>query len=138
VGRRIMSLKRVLIADDSHVFRVFVTDVLREHGLEVLEASTGRQAMEIMLAERPQLAILDGLMPLLSGFEVIDKVRAAAPDYKPVVFIVTAVYKGRRWESEARQKYQVQEYLQKPFEPQDLSDAIRRHFPRVPAPPAKS
>jgi len=133
-----MSLKRVLIADDSHVFRVFVTDVLREHGLEVLEASTGRQAMEIMLAERPQLAILDGLMPLLSGFEVIDKVRAAAPDYKPVVFIVTAVYKGRRWESEARQKYQVQEYLQKPFEPQDLSDAIRRHFPRVPAPPAKS
>ncbi|OFV81201.1 MAG: hypothetical protein A2Y78_07900 [Acidobacteria bacterium RBG_13_68_16] len=104
-----MSLKRVLIADDSHVFRVFVTDVLREHGLEVLEASTGRQAMEIMLAERPQLAILDGLMPLLSGFEVIDKVRAAAPDYKPVVFIVTAVYKGRRWESEARQKYQVQE-----------------------------
>jgi DNA-binding response OmpR family regulator len=133
-----MSLKRVLIADDSHVFRVFVTDVLREHGLEVLEASTGRQAMEIMLSERPQLAILDGLMPLLSGFEVIEKVRTAAPEYKPVVFIVTAVYKGRRWESEARQKYHVEEYLQKPFEPQDLSDAIRRHFPGVPAPPAKS
>ena len=133
-----MSLKRVLIADDSHVFRVFVTDVLREHGLEVLEASTGRQAMEIMLSERPQLAILDGLMPLLSGFEVIEKVRTAAPEYKPVVFIVTAVYKGRRWESEARQKYHVEEYLQKPFEPQDLSDAIRRHFPGVQAPPAKS
>ena len=133
-----MSLKRVLIADDSHVFRVFVTDVLREHGLEVLEASTGRQAMEIMLSERPQLAILDGLMPLLSGFEVIEKVRTAAPDYKPVVFIVTAVYKGRRWESEARQKYHVEEYLQKPFEPKDLSDAIRRHFPGVPASPPKS
>jgi DNA-binding response OmpR family regulator len=133
-----MSLKRVLIADDSHVFRVFVTDVLREHGLEVLEASTGRQAMEIMLSERPQLAILDGLMPLLSGFEVIEKVRTAAPEYKPVVFIVTAVYKGRRWESEARQKYHVEEYLQKPFEPQDLSDAIRRHFPGVPASPTKS
>lgn len=133
-----MGLMRVLIADDSHVFRVFVTDVLREHGLGVLEAATGRQAMEIMLSERPQLAILDGLMPLLSGFEVIEKVRAAAPDYKPVVFIVTAVYKGRRWESEARQRYQVQEYLQKPFEPQDLSAAIRRHFPGVATPPAKT
>ena len=133
-----MGLMRVLIADDSHVFRVFATEVLREHGLEVLEAATGRQAMEIMLSERPQLAILDGLMPLLSGFEVIEKVRAAAPDYKPVVFIVTAVYKGRRWESEARQKYQVQEYLQKPFEPQDLSAAIRRHFPGVATPPAKT
>jgi CheY-like chemotaxis protein len=133
-----MALPRVLIADDSHVFRVFVTDVLKDHGLEVLEAATGREAMEIMLSERPQLAILDGLMPLLSGFEVIDKVRAAAPDYKPVVFIVTAVYKGHRWRSEARQKYQVEEYLQKPFEPQDLSDAIRRHFPGVTAPPAKT
>jgi DNA-binding response OmpR family regulator len=132
-----MALTRVLIADDSHVFRVFVADVLREHGLEVVEAATGREAMEIMLSQRPQLAILDGLMPLLSGFEVIDKVRAAAPDYKPVVFFVTAVYKGRRWESEARQKYQVQEYLQKPFEPQDLSAAIRRHFPEVAAPPGK-
>jgi len=133
-----MSLKRVLIADDSHIFRVFVTGVLREHGLEVLEASTGRQAMEIMLAERPQLAILDGLMPLLSGFEVVQKMRETAPDYKPVVFIVTAVYKGRRWESEARQKYQVNEYLQKPFEPHELSAAIRRHFPEVAAPPAQA
>jgi DNA-binding response OmpR family regulator len=129
-----MALSRVLIADDSTVFRAFVTSVLRDHGLESLEATTGRQALEIMLAQRPQLVILDGLMPLLSGFEVIEKSREAAPDYKPVVFIVTAVYKGRRWESEARQKYQVQEYLQKPFEPHDLSAAIRRHFPDVTGP----
>jgi DNA-binding response OmpR family regulator len=134
----IMALPRVLIADDSHIFRVFVADVLKDHGLEVLEAATGREAMETMLNERPQLAILDGLMPLLSGFEVIEKVREAAPDYKPVVFIVTAVYKGRRWESEARRKYYVEEYLQKPFEPQDLSEAIRRHFPGIAAPPPKT
>ena len=129
-----MALPRVLIADDSHIFRVFVTDVLKDHGLEVLEAATGREAMEIMLKERPQLAILDGLMPLLSGFEVVQKIRETAPDYKPVVFIVTAVYKGRRWESEAKQKYQVNEYLQKPFEPHDLVAAIRRHFPEVAGP----
>jgi CheY-like chemotaxis protein len=131
-----MGLTRVLIADDSAVFRAFVTAVLRDHGLEAVEAATGKEALEIMLSQRPQLAILDGLMPLLSGFEVIEKSREAAPDYKPIVFIVTAVYKGRRWESEARQKYQVNEYLQKPFEPHDLSAAIRRHFPGVAAPPA--
>jgi DNA-binding response OmpR family regulator len=133
-----MALTRVLIADDSPVFRAFVTSVLRDHGLEAVEASTGRQALDIMLSERPQLAILDGLMPLLSGFEVVEKMRETAPDYKPVVFIVTAVYKGRRWESEARQKYQVNEYLQKPFEPHELSAAIRRHFPEVAAPPAQT
>lgn len=131
-----MALKKVLIADDSRVFRILMGAVLLEHGLEVFEATTGREALDLMLSQRPQLAILDGLMPLLSGFEVIEKSREAAPDYKPIVFIVTAVYKGRRWESEARQKYQVNEYLQKPFEPHDLSAAIRRHFPGVAAPPA--
>jgi two-component system OmpR family response regulator len=129
-----MALMRVLIADDSPVFRAFVTSVLRDHGLEAVEASTGRQALDLMLAERPQLAILDGLMPLLSGFEVVQKIRETAPEYKPVVFIVTAVYKGRHWESEAKRKYQVNEYLQKPFEPHDLVAAIRRHFPEVAGP----
>ena len=133
-----MALTRVLIADDSRVFRAFVADLLREHGLEALEASTGPETLEIMVSKRPQLAILDGLMPLLSGFEVIEKVREAAPEYRPVIFIVTAVYKGRRWELEAKQKYQVQEYLEKPFEPNDLLQAIGRHFPELAAPQAKT
>ncbi|OYV95822.1 MAG: hypothetical protein B7Z68_06610 [Acidobacteria bacterium 21-70-11] len=46
-----------------------------------------------------------------------------------MIFIVTAVYKSRRWESEARLQYQVHEYLEKPLEPEDLLKAIGRHFP---------
>ena len=46
-----------------------------------------------------------------------------------MIFIVTAVYKSRRWESEARQQYQVHEYLEKPLEPEDLLKAIGKHFP---------
>ncbi len=47
------------------------------------------------------------------------------------MFIVTAVYKSRRWESEARQTYRVHEYLEKPIEPEDLLEAIARYFPDV-------
>jgi CheY-like chemotaxis protein len=124
-----MALTRVLIADDSRIFRILMTEVLLEHGAEVFEAATGQEALDMMLSQRPQLAVLDGLMPLLSGFDVISKVREAAPDYKPVIFIVTAVYKSRGYEAEARRQYQVQEYLQKPLEPEDLLEAIGRHFP---------
>ncbi len=129
-----MALKRVLLADDSRIFRALMTEVLRDNGLEVMEAVNGREALDLMLEHRPQLVILDGLMPLLSGFEVLAQLRTSAPDYQPVVFIVTAVYKSRRFESEARQQYQVHEYLEKPLEPEDLVKAIRKHFPEAAGP----
>ncbi len=133
-----MALKKVLLADDSRIFRALMTEVLRDNGLEVLEAINGREALDLILAQRPQLVILDGLMPLLSGFEVLGQLRDSAPDYQPVVFIVTAVYKSRRFESEARQQYRVDEYLEKPLEPEDLVKAIRRHFPELSPPPVSN
>jgi CheY-like chemotaxis protein len=124
-----MPLKQVLIADDSRIFRALMSEVLRDNGLDVLEAANGREALDKATAIRPELLILDALMPLLSGFDVLTRLREKTPDYKPKVFIVTAVYKSRRWESEARQQYQVQEYLEKPLQPEDLIAAIKRHFP---------
>lgn len=131
-----MALKTVLIADDSRIFRALMAEVLQEHGLEVLQAADGREALDALLSKRPQLAILDALMPMLSGFDVVSKLREKAADYHPVVFIVTAVYKSRRWEAEARQQYRVDEYLEKPLEPEDLVKVIGRHFPEfLPNPP---
>ncbi len=126
-----MALPKVLIADDSRVFRALVVEVLKEHGLEVLEAANGREALDQLLSQRPDLAILDALMPLLSGFDVITKLREKTPEYRPTIFIVTAVYKSRRWHTEARQQFQVAEYLEKPLEPNDLLKAVGRHFPEI-------
>jgi CheY-like chemotaxis protein len=124
---------RVLVADDSRIFRLLVSEVLRDRGIAVVEASTGREALDHTLSERPELLILDALMPLMSGFDVLSKLREKAPEYEPIVFIVTAVYKSRRWESEARQTYRVHEYLEKPIEPEELLKTITRYFPDVPA-----
>ena len=122
-----MTSPRVLVADDSRVFRAWAADVLRERGFEVLEAADGSKALEVALTARPRLLLLDALMPLLSGFDVIAKIREKLPDYRPVVFVVTGVYKSRRFESEARRTHQVDEYLEKPLEEGDLLKAIDRH-----------
>lgn len=123
-----MAPRRALVADDSKVFRAWVRESLRDRGFEVLEAGNGKEALDAALASRPDLLVLDVLMPLLSGFDCLTKLHEKAPDYHPIVFIVTAVYKTRRWEAEARQQYRVQEYLVKPIEDQTLVDAVRRHF----------
>jgi len=127
-----VTLTTALVADDSRIFRALIAEVLRERGLEVVQAADGREALDALLGRRPQLAILDALMPLHSGFDVVSMMREKAPDYHPVVFIVTAVYKSRRWELEARQQYRVDEYLEKPLEPEDLLKVIGKHFPDFP------
>ena len=124
-----MALTSVLVADDSRISRTLMSEVLREHRLEVLEAANGKEALDVILDKRPQLVILDALMPLVSGFDVLDQLRKKAPDYEPVIFFITAVYKSRRWEAEARQRHPIHEYLEKPIEPEDLLAAIARHFP---------
>jgi CheY-like chemotaxis protein len=126
-----MEHSRVLVADDSKVFRALVVEALREKGWEVIEAANGRDAIEHALSHRPQLLILDALMPLVSGFDVIVRLREKAPDYSPKVFLVTGVYKGRRWQTEGRQTYQVQEYIEKPIETDDLLKVVSRHFPHM-------
>lgn len=122
---------RVLVADDSRVIRSLLAEVLRERGLDVIEVSNGREALDEALASRPELLILDALMPLLSGFEVLSKLRERLPSYRPKVFMVTAVYKSRRWESEARTQYEVDEYMEKPLEPERLLAALAKHFPAL-------
>lgn len=127
---------RALVADDSRIFRVFVRELLEEAGFTVLEAANGKEALDNALSFRPELLILDALMPQLSGFEVITKLKEKLPGYHPKVFVVTAVYKSYRWESEAKTVYQVDEYLEKPLEPEVLRAALGRHFPQLATPSA--
>jgi CheY-like chemotaxis protein len=124
-----VALKSVLVADDSRICRVLTREMLRDHQLHVFEAADGKEALELMVTYRPELVILDLLMPRLSGFEVLLKLAERVPEYKPVIFVFTAVFKSRRWESETRHNYEIHEYLEKSLEPTELLAAITRHFP---------
>ncbi|HPC83152.1 MAG TPA: response regulator [Thermoanaerobaculaceae bacterium] len=124
-----MQRRLALIADDSKIFRACQIAILQEQGFDVVETDNGREALDLALSRRPSLLLLDALMPVLSGFQVIEKLREKLPSYQPTIFLVTAVYKSRRWEAEARKQYQVHEYLEKPLEEEVLIAALRRHFP---------
>ncbi len=63
-----MYMKRVLIIDDSAFQRKLLSDALRAEGWSVLEAKDGREGLEAGIRERPDLIILDLLMPDMDGF----------------------------------------------------------------------
>jgi two-component system, chemotaxis family, chemotaxis protein CheY len=105
---------RALVVDDSRTVRVIIGKILREMGMEVLEAGTGRQALE-QLAQHPglELVLVDWNMPEMNGLEFISTVRAQRAYDSVRILMVTT-------ETESEQVTRAlnagaNEYLMKPF-----------------------
>jgi two-component system OmpR family response regulator len=76
----------LLIVDDEENLRSMLRAALRHHGFEVTEAENGRVALEAIARDRPDLVVLDVMMPELDGFEVVRRLRADG-DNTPVLFL---------------------------------------------------
>jgi CheY-like chemotaxis protein len=81
--------KRILIVDDESGFRRSTAIGLRLEGFEVLEAGGGRQALDILRAERVDAALVDLMMPEMNGLELLRWIRA---DYPDVRLVLTSAY----------------------------------------------
>ena len=79
---------RILLADDHDIVRRGLRDLLEEHpGWTVCaEASNGREAIELALAHRPHIAIIDLTMPELNGMEAIRRIRESVPENEILAF----------------------------------------------------
>ena len=84
------SRRRCLLADDHPAVLAAVTKVLEGHGLEVLTAVDGRAAVDVAAAEQPEVAVVDLCMPWLQGVELIEALRAAAPETALVIYTAFA------------------------------------------------
>src|SRR5471032_351653 len=117
---------RVLIADDEAPARRRLADLLRDDPLvgEILEASDGRMAVQMILEHQPDLLLLDVQMPELTGLEVIAAVGAAR---LPLTIFVTA------YDQHAISAFQANalDYLLKPFSDERLQAAMERARQRL-------
>jgi DNA-binding response OmpR family regulator len=109
---------RVLAADDDPDILDLISYRLERSGCEVLRATDGEQALELAISEKPDLAVLDVMMPKIDGYEVTRRLRANPATAGIKVILLTAsaqepdVVKG--FEAGA------DDYMTKPFSPQEL------------------
>jgi len=81
---------RVLVVDDEAANRTWLTRILEPAGFHVIIASGGREAIEIAKAEPPDLVLLDLMMPDVTGFDVVEALRADPRTKDTPIMILTA------------------------------------------------
>ena len=115
---------RVLIAEDEKKTRAILVEMVQSLGCQTLEAGTGYEAVKVVQESKPDVLLLDGLLPEMHGFEVARFVRSLAPEDRPRIVIVTAVYKSLRYRSEAKLQFGVDHYLIKPVSKEAVQAAL--------------
>jgi len=118
-----MTANRILVADDEiHIIHV-VAIKLRNNGYEVLSASNGAEAYELACTEKPDIVVTDYQMRVMTGIEMIEKLRAN-DDTKniPVVLLTARSFAVTKEQQEA---LGVSACLSKPFSPKELLKTLQ-------------
>jgi two-component system, chemotaxis family, chemotaxis protein CheY len=113
------SRARVLVVDDSSLVRLYYRDILQKEGFEVEQAINGMEAMEKILAQAFDLAIVDVNMPKIDGFTLIRALRTSAPAIAALPALVISTEASQQDREDARAAG-VNFYLVKPVSETDL------------------
>lgn len=111
-------MSQVLVVDDSHVIRRLVEVVLEQINIEVATVGNGANACEALERYVPDLLILDVGLPDISGWDVLDFVRARPDLQQTAVIMLTGRADAHDIETAANKG--ADEYLLKPFRPDEL------------------
>lgn len=110
--------KKILIVDDEAHIRALLAEALEEiedAGVTILTASDGEAGFNMAQKERPNLILLDVMMPKLNGFEVATKIRGCPEIRNTYIIMLTA--KGQETDKSRGMEVGVNEYVTKPFDP---------------------
>ncbi len=117
-----MSEKKVLVVDDEiHIIHV-VAIKLRNNGFEVITAENGEEAYELVQKDRPDVIVTDFQMPIMTGLELVEKLRSSEDTKDIPVIMLTA--RGFAVEDDQRDDLGISEFLSKPFSPKELLRCI--------------
>ncbi len=117
---------KVLLVDDNQELLNLLARLFGDAGYAVVPASKGKAALDLVRAEKPQLAVIDVLLPDMMGYHLAEAIRREMQ--VPVIFI-TGVFKGGKHAQEAKVKYGAVAYFEKPFQAHKLIETAKGVVP---------
>lgn len=115
--------KKILIADDEQNIVISLEFLMQREGFQVVVARDGQEALERARSERPDLILLDVMMPRKNGYEVCQEIRADQSLAATRILMLTA--KGRETEVTKGLAMGADAYMTKPFSTRDLVARVR-------------
>jgi DNA-binding response OmpR family regulator len=116
-------MKRILLAEDEEILRMLVTDTLEDEDYEVDEAEDGQQALELAIKNDYDLIVLDYMMPMLTGLEVIEAIRNKLNNKSVKILMLSA--KSQSYEQEKIIQAGADYFMAKPFSPLQLMEKVK-------------
>ena len=118
-----MNGKKVLVVDDSSTVLMMQRMVLSKHAYEVVTAANGEDAIQVAVREKPDLILMDVIMPKMDGFEACRRIRQE-PDVQnvPIIMVTT---RGEALNMEKGYESGCNDYVTKPINPAELLTKVR-------------
>jgi twitching motility two-component system response regulator PilH len=133
MGGRHMSQKKVLVVDDDPDVRLFNTTVVEENGYIPIEATNGEEGLKKLKEEKPDLVILDVLMPRQSGIRLYRELKTDRAFKDVNVIMLSGIAQKTFLRSQkaltefgGESVPEPEVYLEKPVEPEELAAAIKK------------
>lgn len=115
-------MKRILLAEDEEVLRMLVADTLEDEDYRIDEAADGGEAMELFRNHSYDLVILDYMMPIFTGLEVIEQIRNTETEGHTKILMLSA--KNQSYEQEQILQTGADYFMAKPFSPMKLLELV--------------
>lgn len=124
-----MFKKKILVIDDTELMVKLTTDVLTKHGYEVVSANNGVDGIKMVASEKPDLVLLDVVMPGIDGFEVCKLLRKDESNNLIPIIMLTA--QRNEEDKLAGLELGADDYITKPFNPRELVSRVRNTLLRI-------
>lgn len=118
-----MPEKKILIADYDLKSLETMANLFETQQLQIIKATDGRQAYQKFKEEKPDIVILEAMLPKLHGFDLTLKIFQETKGQVPVI-IVTGVYKGPQYKNEALRSFGASDYFEKPIDENKLVETV--------------
>ena len=118
-----MTVRKVLIVDDSKTETMFLTEILKSNGFFVSSAQDGEQALELMAIEKPELILMDVVMPGRNGFQLTRAI-SRMPEYAEIPIILCSS-KGLETDKVWGLRQGARDYITKPVNAPELLAKIK-------------
>ncbi len=118
--------KKILLVDDADTVLMIERIILRKADFEVFVAKNGADAVKIALLKKPDLILMDVIMPIINGLEACERLRKeAATKDTPIILVTT---QGQEFNIDAGYKSGCTDYIAKPINGPELIEKINKYL----------